>query len=333
MNENIKPNFISRYHFSKKTLLLISLLFIITMAFAPLIFVVNGYLTVDATVENEIELRNAINAAPDGKGCTIAIWKNIALEKPLVIPEGKQITLGASDFCLVGANGMDTIIVKSGGELALCGSLVVTHADGDTGRGVYVERGGTFSLVNGVISGNSAVEGGGVYNEGVFNMWWEINAQDGVISGNSATKGGGVYNMGTFTLYGGHIRNNNCTDTSTSIAMGGGVYNEGTFNIINGYISDNIATKGGGVYNIGILEGDVVAVTGNNIATSGQGDDTFSEEVTDGLSYLLPIVGVVVAVVVVAVGLFFYRVRRRKPLMVNNGSALCFDWRATYEKT
>jgi len=295
----------------QKFLMIISLLFMVTIAFSPFIYRANGWIAINIYVENESELRNAINAVPDNEAYAIVIFKDIVFEKSLEIPNAKKITL-CGDVFLIGANAMDTIVVKSGGELSFYGNVVVTHADGDTGRGVYVERGGTFNLFNGVISGNSAVEGGGVYNEGFFNMWWKINAQDGVISGNSATKGGGVYNMDTFTLYGGHIRNNNCTDTSTSIGMGGGVYNKGTFNIITGCISDNVATKGGGLYNVGILESDGTKFFGQNVATSGEGHDIFTEATADVLPYLLPIVGVVVVIVVIAILLFYFNTKNIK---------------------
>jgi len=335
MKLNVRSKFNLHGLCGGKLLVLVSLLFMVAIVF-PLYSEVNGWVGVptDATVETEAELVNAINAAPDNEWYYLVVLKSIVLEKSLEIPNGKQIYLTwyGPEVCLIGANGVDTIVVKSGGSLGIVGCIVVTHAEGEVGRGVFVERGGTFSILGAVISGNSADKGGGVYNEGTFDLSSD-ESRRGVIANNTATLGGGVYNVGTFKTQG-EIYGNNATDTLTTIGMGGGVYNEGTFTMASGYIQYNIATKGGGVYDAGTFDRWDDAQLYQNTATSGEGHNVFTEETNDSLVYLLSIVGVVVAVVVVAVvGLFFYRVRRRKPLMVNNGCVLCFDWRATYEKT
>jgi hypothetical protein len=100
---------------------------------------------------------------------------------------------------------------------------------------------GTFALSGGVISGNTAYAGGGVWNGGIFVM------SGGKISGNTANSkgtGGGVYNHGfnnvggvsvTFTMSGGEITGNNAHN-------GGGLaYQEGSFKWLGGVISGNSA--------------------------------------------------------------------------------------------
>jgi len=304
--------------FSKKVLLFVSLLFMVVLVFSPFISLVNGWEVVDVYVYSEDGLRDAISAAPDNTYYRIFIGKELVIEKPLEIPEGKLIYLGSIGR-LVGANGADTIIVKSGGMLSLWDGIVVTHADGDSGRGVYVEHGGTLELFGGgEISGNTINgRGGGVYNEGTFDMYWEINARDGKIYGNTATEGGGVYNVGTFTMYGGVISENICVDTETSIGVGGGVYNAGTFSVSDGYISSNMATRGGGVYNAGsfvVTEGYIVR---GNTAISGEGDDVFVDDSSVRAFYLLAIVITVVIVGVVA-GLFFWCSKKQKHLVTKS---------------
>jgi uncharacterized repeat protein (TIGR02543 family) len=89
------------------------------------------------------------------------------------------------------------------------------------GGGVYV-AGGSFTMEDGEISGNSGRLAGGVYiNGGSFTM------EDGEISGNSSsTSGGGGVQVadGSFTMEGGEISGN------TAATYGGGVYvNGGTF--------------------------------------------------------------------------------------------------------
>jgi hypothetical protein len=107
------------------------------------------------------------------------------------------------------------------------------------GGGVSIIYGG-FTLSGGTISGNIAFkQGGGVYNAGPdpFVM------SDGMISSNSAEEGGGVYHKyDVFTMSGGEITGNTAT-------LGGGVYNNYVFNRQGGVISDNTAAnKGNNVY-------------------------------------------------------------------------------------
>jgi len=103
----------------------------------------------------------------------------------------------------------------------------------------------TFTMNGGSILNNTAnAEGGGVNNlRGVFYM------HDGaVISGNTAVFGGGVANRAAFTMFAGGISNNTVSGAVDS--GGGGVCNwNGTFNMRGGEISGNTAVFGGGVDN------------------------------------------------------------------------------------
>src|SRR5690606_4882063 len=63
------------------------------------------------------------------------------------------------------------------------------------GGGIYNYR-SSPSLINVVLSGNSADEGGGVYNNGSSSFL--LTLTNVVLSGNSAGNGGGVYN-GSFS--------------------------------------------------------------------------------------------------------------------------------------
>jgi hypothetical protein len=152
-------------------------------------------------------------------------------------------------------------------DFTMSGGIVSNNTANEAGGGVYI-YGGVFEMSGvSIISGNSATTcGGGVYNDqGIFNM------MDGNVSNNRAVSGGGVYNSGTsyvqailgrvpwvpsddddnydmridgnFTMHNGVIFGNIAKD------QGGGVYNKGNFQMINCEISDNVATNGGGIYN------------------------------------------------------------------------------------
>ena len=105
------------------------------------------------------------------------------------------------------------------------------------GGGVY-NRQYSAKIYNCIIYGNSAVRGGGIYNE------LNPKVYDSIIYDNQATEGGGIYNLkgevvncilfeNKSTAYGGGIKNYdrvmNCTIYKNSdLEQGGGIWNEGT---------------------------------------------------------------------------------------------------------
>ncbi len=108
------------------------------------------------------------------------------------------------------------------------------------GGGVYMYSGSAFEMTSGEISGNIAVNGGGVF------MWESsFTMRTGEISGNTADQdGGGVYvqSNSSFTMKGGKIICNTAD-------YGGGVemWDSSTFTMKGGKIICNTAVYGGGV--------------------------------------------------------------------------------------
>ena len=94
--------------------------------------------------------------------------------------------------------------------------------------------------------------GGGVYVAGTFTM------KDGIISGNKAMTGsgnggGGIFNGGNVTLQGGEVSGNSAfyDETHTAyLSYGGGIFNktESVFSATGTKISGNTAVYGGGIY-------------------------------------------------------------------------------------
>lgn len=118
----------------------------------------------------------------------------------------------------------------------------ITGGKSTSGGGVYVSSNSTFVMNGGTISDNHALRpanfnggymcGGGVCVGGIFEM------NGGVITGNSAERGDGVYveSYGTFTMTGGEITSN----SGTGVYVSGGV-----MTMSGGTISGN---AGYGVY-------------------------------------------------------------------------------------
>jgi uncharacterized repeat protein (TIGR01451 family) len=158
---------------------------------------------------------------------------------------------------------------------------------------------GTTTITTCSISGNSAANGGGLYNDGNLMLTGGTVASNlasgngGAVStggrgtttittcsitGNSASSGGGVYNDGTFTLSGATVASNSAS------MSGGGVYTgkRGTTTITTCGITANSAAYGGGVENDGTAAFLSCTVTGNNSANAGGG---ISEQgLTDSLT-------------------------------------------------
>jgi hypothetical protein len=172
----------------------------------------------DGVVRTEAELLNAISVAPDNAEYVIGLSADIILKNSLEIPVGKTIVLvGVGDVIwrLVGANNQNTINVA--GSLTIDG-ICVTHADGDTGRGVYVARDGMFTMLGGVITGN--IMAGTTYDDvggGVFVNYGAFVMLGGEITGNTASSGGGMYSIDSLVdRRGGTIWGNTATHATSS---------------------------------------------------------------------------------------------------------------------
>lgn len=154
-----------------------------------------------------------------------------------------------------------SIVNMSGGYV--CGAF--TGASG-TGAGVMVSNtkgsASTLNLTGGVIAGNYAPNGGGVYANGST-----INMSDGTIAGNGTFDnqsgyGAGIYALNsTVDISNGYITNNryqyyadsegNTKHLGNGCHGGGGIaaFNGGSLKINGGYITGNYSAEaGGGIY-------------------------------------------------------------------------------------
>lgn len=158
------------------------------------------------------------------------------------------------------------IYAENGSTVNMSGGYVCGASSSGAGAGIMVSNanGGasTLNLTGGVIAGNYASYGGGVYANGST-----INMTGGTISGNGTFKdrsgyGAGVCAVGsTVVISGGYITNNNYqfyNDNEGSTKHigngchgGGGIaaFNNGSLTINGGYITGNYSAEaGGGIY-------------------------------------------------------------------------------------
>lgn len=160
----------------------------------------------------------------------------------------------------------DLIYAENGSTVNMSGGYVCGASGSGTGAGIMVSNanGGasTLKLTGGVIAGNYAPNGGGVYANGST-----VNMTGGTISGNGTSKDRSGYGAGvcavssTVVISGGYITNNNYqfySDNEGSTKHigngchgGGGIaaFNSGSLTINGGFITGNYSAEaGGGIY-------------------------------------------------------------------------------------
>ena len=112
------------------------------------------------------------------------------------------------------------------------------------GGGIYIKTGSDINFSDGSVSGNSAVEGGGMY---VANG--AITLSGANVDSNQANRGGGVLleEAASLTFSSGAVSGNK------AVYEGAGLYLNGTSscNFSRGNVDGNVAANGGGVYMLG----------------------------------------------------------------------------------
>lgn len=158
--------------------------------------------------------------------------------------------------------------VLGGGIYAINGTLYIRSASEIYNNHAAIDGGGAYfsnAIVNieedSEISTNTAAGyGGGIFAAG------DVRINRGIISGNQALFGGGIYHQDAYLTIDNSVIKNN-TSVSTMTGGGGGLYVESSFNlyITNTTISGNQAKfHGGGAYlAIGYVDLSNVTVTNN----------------------------------------------------------------------
>ncbi len=190
-------------------------------------------------------LRDAMANAASGDtiNFSLAYPATITLASTLSINTSLTISgPGASNVAISGNNAVQVFSISGGTTVNISG---VTIENGNSGGnfGGGFENGGTLTLTNSTVSGNSASSVGGIYNYGTLTL------TNSTVSGNSVSNDvGGILNQGTLTLSNSTVSSNFASDD------GGGIYNYGTLTLGNSTVSGNSASSyGGGIFNYGSL--------------------------------------------------------------------------------
>ncbi len=186
--------------------------------------------------------------------------------------------MGAGQIIIDG-NGTDRVFdIRPGATVTLSG---ITVRNGNPGSGAngggIIITGGTprakLTLMNSLITGNTAITGGGIQNAG---NGATVVIQDTQIASNIATvSGGGVANSGDLILL-------NSTLVQNQARTGGGIEHSGfSMKLTNDTISNNTASdNGGGIYN----RGDALILNSTIAGNVASGPDTGGNLYNDNVS-------------------------------------------------
>lgn len=211
------------------------------------------------------DLQTCINGAAEGD--LIVIDEGVYTES---ITLDKAVSLyGLSDGAtLVAVSGQRVLTVTGNMDSSThIENLTFTggNASPGAGGGIHLEPGATPLLANVVISGNTAVLGGGLY------AYHKIVANNLTVLNNSATtSGGGIYVQDAITINGGSVQTNTSASSAGGIFAGALFSNTTHFDSVT--LAGNTASSGTGG---GAVLGNIVYMTNttvaNNIATDGNG--------------------------------------------------------------
>lgn len=216
--------------------------------------------TTETTTEHVVSGFGAIVAASDGG----------SVKRVISVAEGCTLNLNGGMITTRRTLGNDGHVILSQGAVNISGGYVTNGNGGGWGGGLCI-TGANASLVmtGGVIAGNQAASGGGIF----ANMGAVLNLSGGVISGNatyaneinnkdntnSGGYGGGVYTKGaTVAISGSACITNNRADARITSNLynngflgGGGIAstNGGTLSMTGGSVTANYSYEaGGGIY-------------------------------------------------------------------------------------
>jgi uncharacterized repeat protein (TIGR01451 family)/CSLREA domain-containing protein len=237
----------------------------------------------DAVTDGQCSLREAINNANANADTTggDCVAGSAGADTIDISSLSGTITLGgdlptiSDDLRITGA-GASTLVIDAhqnaahvfsvgGGVTATLTGLTMTGASNPGGAGGAIQNGisdsgGTLTLTDCLVRGNTAFDGAGIANYGTLTINGStIDGNTGATSG----AGGGIVNFGTLTLNSGTVTGN----TVGTNGSGGGIFNTLSatrVTINNSTISGNFAASGGGIVNYGSFT--EVSVTGSTIS-------------------------------------------------------------------
>ena len=185
------------------------------------------------------------------------------------------------DLILTGAGATTTIIDGNHLDRVLNIRISVTARvsgvkieNGEVGsqafQGAGIGNFGDLTLTDSIVTGNAAVEAGGI-----FNLFGTLQMNNVTVSDNTAT-----LNVGGISNQGNAILTNVSVSGNEAASFGGGIENGGSLNLTDSAVSSNTALLGGGILNAGTLAVAASTIKGNNAVDVGGGIFNFNVPLT-----------------------------------------------------
>jgi len=277
-------------------------------------------LTVTTTADSGAgSLRAAIAAAAAGdtiqfaaalNGQTITLTSaQLLIDKDLIIqgPGANQLTVkrstagGIPVFRIFRVASSHTVTIDG---ITINNGRAQGSFPGNSGAGIYND-GSVLTIANCIINGNTAGNGGGIFNDATNSGSAQLTIQNSILSGNVAGFGGaGIYNYGygdfnPFSVFA-SVEMSDSTISGNSAVSGAGIYTDGSFDgnafliITSSTFSGNTASdSGGGIYNDGEeVESGNAYVSILNTTFSGNSAGLGGAIMDDGMEQGLAVLGI-----------------------------------------
>lgn len=221
-------------------------------------------------------VQNAINTATTNG--TVNIASGTYCEKEILILKNVQVTGDGSSNTIIDGQGEGMIFYVDQSVEAILSGLTLKNGNFMVGGAIY--NNGNLKLNDVTFESNTALDSGGaVYNTGLGQLT-VINCN---FTGNTALNGGAIYNYGTFTV-------ENCSFVQNTGTQGGAITNYGPLTVINTIFNSNHAYEmGGAIFNS--PQGDVTI--NNSTFTGNSATDTQSYGGAIGSYGLLSVTGTI----------------------------------------
>ena len=197
---------------------------------------------VEVTVTNNNDsgsgsLREAINlVATDGlitfdpglASSTISLTSGALTVNKAITIDGS----GAPALTVSGNNASRVFEIGASASTSI-NNLTIANGSGETGAGIYVGEGGSLTLLDTTVEGNSATgDGGGLFAA----LATSVHVERSTFSGNSGGVGGGLRTLGNATISNSTISGNTATGW-----WGGAIFHtDGVMDIVNSTITGNV---------------------------------------------------------------------------------------------
>ena len=212
-------------------------------------------------------------STPNGTGTTETLYRH-------------EVSINGAIVGTAAGFTMRLINVYAGGTFNLDSGVITQQYNCNVGNLIYAENGSTVNMSGGYVCGaSSSGAGAGIKVSNDKGKASTLKLTGGVIAGNSAPNGGGVYAGGsTVTITGGVISGNSTLPSGTG--FGGGIMAEGgSVTVSGGYITNNKYANFCGQDGYGDHGGaGLAARNGTHVTISGgQITGNYSEEAGGGV--------------------------------------------------